>query len=67
MGLLPWKERYHAMLLEHFGVGDAMRAVAQAQAARGWARSRALLAEWRLLRPQVCATAGMCSTARRAR
>jgi hypothetical protein len=34
MGLLPWKERFHNLLLEHFAMGDALWAVSRAERSR---------------------------------
>jgi hypothetical protein len=44
MGLLPWAQRYHSMLLEHFAAGAALRQLQQSQAARDWRFSKAVLA-----------------------
>jgi hypothetical protein len=44
MGLLPWAHRYHAMLLEHFAAGTALRQLQQSQAARDWRVTKKVLA-----------------------
>lgn len=68
MGVLPWKDQFHKLLLEHFAIGDAVRGIHCAEAARSARREQQQLLllqpQWRsvlLLQPALSASSAASS------